>query len=79
MFDERFGDVRAVVDDSFVATVEIHRAPNNFFETDLIESLGEAYAALDDLVECRAIVLCSEGKHFCAGANLPGSGTMADP
>jgi 2-(1,2-epoxy-1,2-dihydrophenyl)acetyl-CoA isomerase len=75
MFDERFGDVRATVDDSFVATVEIHRPPNNFFETDVIESLGDAYAALDELVECRTILLCSEGKHFCAGANLSGSAT----
>jgi 2-(1,2-epoxy-1,2-dihydrophenyl)acetyl-CoA isomerase len=75
VFDERFGDVTAAVDDSFVATVEIHRPPENFFETDIIESLGDAYAALDDLVECRAILLCSEGKHFCAGANLSGSAT----
>ncbi len=75
MFDECFGDVSATVDDSFVATVEIHRPPNNFFETDVIESLGDAYAVLDALVECRAIVLCSEGKHFCAGANLSGSAT----
>ena len=75
MFDERFGDVSATVDDSYVATVEIHRGPNKFFETDVIESLGDAYAVLDELVECRAIVLCSEGKHFCAGANLSGSAT----
>ena len=75
MFDERFGDVSATVDDSYVATVEIHRAPNNFFETDVIESLGDAYAVLDELTECRAILLCSEGKHFCAGANLSASAT----
>ncbi len=75
MFDEQFGDVSATVDESFVATVEIHRPPNNFFETDVIESLGDAYAVLDELVECRAILLCSEGKHFCAGANLSGSVT----
>ncbi len=75
MFDERFGDVTATVDDSFVATVEIHRPPENFFETDVIDALGDAYAALDELVACRAILLCSEGKHFCAGANLSGSAT----
>ena len=29
--------------------------------------------ALDADPRCRAILLCSEGKHFCAGADLSGS------
>jgi enoyl-CoA hydratase/carnithine racemase len=53
-----------------VAVVEIHRPPNNFFDTALIKSLADAYERLDDEVECRAIVLCAEGKHFCAGADF---------
>jgi 2-(1,2-epoxy-1,2-dihydrophenyl)acetyl-CoA isomerase len=73
MVDERFGDVTVVLDDSFVATVEMHRPPANFFDMDVIEALGDAYAALDAEVDCRAILLCSEGKHFCAGANLSGN------
>jgi enoyl-CoA hydratase/carnithine racemase len=53
-----------------VATVEIHRPPNNFFDVALIQSLADTYAMLDDDPGCRAIVLCSEGKHFCAGADF---------
>lgn len=54
----------------YVATVEIHRPPNNFFDFDLIRAIADTYEGLDENVDCRAIVLCSEGKHFCAGANF---------
>lgn len=69
-----FGDVSVVIDEAtFVATVEIRRPPNNFFDVALIRSLAEAYESLDaDPAACRAIVLCSEGKHFCAGADFSG-------
>jgi enoyl-CoA hydratase/carnithine racemase len=53
-----------------VAMVEIHRPPNNFFDAALIKGIADAYERLDDNVECRAIVLCAEGKHFCAGADF---------
>ncbi|HET9891128.1 MAG TPA: enoyl-CoA hydratase/isomerase family protein [Mycobacterium sp.] len=53
-----------------VAMVEIHRPPNNYFDTALIERVADAYEQLDDDIECRAIVLCAEGKHFCAGADF---------
>ena len=69
---ERFGDVTVTLDDSFVATVEMHRPPENFFEVDVIRSLADAYEALDADPDCRAILLCAEGKHFCAGANIGG-------
>jgi len=55
-----------------VATVELCRPPNNFFDLDLIESLVVAVTALDGDPACRSIVLCSDGKHFCAGANFGG-------
>lgn len=70
---QRLGDVTVEIGDDFVAVVEIHRAPNNFFDADLINSLSEAYEQLDADPACRAIVLCSEGKHFCAGANFGAS------
>jgi len=53
-----------------VATLEIHRPPNNFFDFDLIREIADTYEKLDHDADCRAIVLCSEGKHFCAGANF---------
>ena len=56
--------------DRHVATVEIHRPPNNFFDYDLIHEIANVYERLDADPRCRAIVLCSEGRHFCAGADF---------
>jgi enoyl-CoA hydratase/carnithine racemase len=67
-----FGDVSVEVDDGFLATAEIHRPPNNYFDITLIQSLAAAFEALDTEPRCRAIILCSEGKNFCAGAQLAG-------
>src|SRR5947209_15946494 len=53
-----------------VATVELHRPPANYFDADLIAAIADAYERLDGDPACRAIVLCSEGRHFCAGAML---------
>jgi 2-(1,2-epoxy-1,2-dihydrophenyl)acetyl-CoA isomerase len=75
---ERFGDVTVSVDESFVATVEMHRPPENFFEVDVLRSLANAYDSLDADPSCRAILLCAEGKHFCAGANV-GGGRVVEP
>jgi len=66
-------DVTVEVGDDLVATVEIHRPPNNFFDVALVAALADAYEELQSGI-CRAIVLCSEGRHFCAGADLT-SGT----
>jgi enoyl-CoA hydratase/carnithine racemase len=65
-----YGDLHVTIADDRVATAEIRRPPNNYFDIALIDSLAEAFAALDDEPACRAIVLCSDGRHFCAGANF---------
>ena len=57
----------------YVATVEIQRPPHNFFDIDLINQIADTYEALDTLDSCRAIVLCAQGKNFCAGANFGAS------
>lgn len=67
----QFGDVSAEEGDDYVAEVEIHRPPNNFFDANLIRNLADAYEHLQ-AGSCRVIVLCSEGKHFCAGADFHG-------
>jgi len=54
----------------FVATIEIQRPPHNFFDIELIHQIGDALEALDDDPACRAVVLCAQGKAFCAGANF---------
>jgi enoyl-CoA hydratase/carnithine racemase len=73
-----YGDVSVHVADDFVATVELHRPPNNYFDLVLIRSLADALESLDAGHECRAIVLCSEGKHFCAGADFTGRRGLAE-
>jgi enoyl-CoA hydratase/carnithine racemase len=53
-----------------VAIVEMHRPPANFFDKALLHGLAEALLGLDENDDVRSVVLCSEGKHFCAGADL---------
>jgi enoyl-CoA hydratase/carnithine racemase len=69
-----FADVGVTLAEDFVANVEIRRPPNNHFDAALIASLADAFEALDEDPRCRTVVLCAEGKHFCAGANLGGPG-----
>src|SRR5947207_3345834 len=56
--------------DGLVATVEIRRAPHNFFDSALIAEIGEAFERLDADPACRTIVLAAEGRSFCAGADF---------
>jgi 2-(1,2-epoxy-1,2-dihydrophenyl)acetyl-CoA isomerase len=70
---QRFGDVTVEVGDDHVATVEMHRPPANFFDTALIRDLADAYHHVDTATDGWAIVLCSEGRHFCAGADFQGA------
>ena len=74
-----YGDVEVNVLDNYVAVCEIKRGPNNFFDQALIADLADAFTDIDNHPSARAIVLCSEGKHFCAGANFssPDRGTQA--
>jgi len=53
-----------------VMLVEFSRPPHNYFDGALIGAIADAYEQLERGGSCRAIVLCSEGKHFCAGANF---------
>lgn len=62
-------EVSVSVDDR-VATVEIRRPPHNFFDHALIRQLADIYEGLAASPDCRAVVLCSEGKNFCAGADF---------
>ncbi|WP_337185651.1 enoyl-CoA hydratase/isomerase family protein [Phenylobacterium sp.] len=55
--------------EGMVALVEFRRGPENFFDLGLISSLAEVYDDLGADPTCRAIVLASEGKAFCAGAS----------
>ncbi len=67
----------SVTRDGYVTTVEIQRPPANFFDHSLIRQIADAFDAADEDGDCRALVLASQGKHFCAGANF-GSGKDDD-
>jgi enoyl-CoA hydratase/carnithine racemase len=64
-----FKDI-AVEKTGHVALIEIRRPPNNFFNIELIQQIATALEALDEDIECRAVVLAAQGKAFCAGANF---------
>jgi len=55
-----------------VMLVEFSRPPHNHFDGALIGAIADAYEQLDRDGACRAIVLCSDGKNFCAGADFAG-------
>jgi enoyl-CoA hydratase/carnithine racemase len=59
--------------ETHVAVVEMHRPPHNYFDLDVLTLLAETLEGLADETRCRAVVLCSEGRNFCAGADLGGS------
>ena len=64
-----FGDVTVWVDATYVAEVEMHRPPANYFDADLLAGVVDA-VAWADAQGARAVVLCSEGRHFCAGLDF---------
>jgi enoyl-CoA hydratase/carnithine racemase len=64
----------AVSRDGIVATIEIRRGPNNFVDTDMVAEIADVLEEFDHTPEVRAVVLCSDGKHFCAGADFSSRG-----
>jgi 2-(1,2-epoxy-1,2-dihydrophenyl)acetyl-CoA isomerase len=70
-------DVSVEVCDDFVATVEMHRPPDNYIDVAVLAALADAYEQLERDSACRAIVLCSEGRHFSAGVAFAGPETAA--
>lgn len=65
------------IGDDYVATVELREPPNNHISVAMVDALIAAWGDLDADRRCRAIVLCSAGKHFCAGGDFrpEGGGT----
>jgi 2-(1,2-epoxy-1,2-dihydrophenyl)acetyl-CoA isomerase len=74
------GDLGVQIGSDFVTTIEIQRPPANFFDQALIGQLADTLEGLDADDRCRAVVLCAQGKHFCAGANFsaPAAPTAAE-
>jgi 2-(1,2-epoxy-1,2-dihydrophenyl)acetyl-CoA isomerase len=63
-------DITVDVRPDHVAVVEFHRGPENYFDEALITGLADVVGELDGDPRCRALVLASAGRHFCAGAQL---------
>jgi enoyl-CoA hydratase/carnithine racemase len=61
-----------------VATVEVHRPPHNYFDPELVAGLADVLASFDDDAAVRAVVLCTEGRNFCAGADLGPDSDLVD-
>jgi enoyl-CoA hydratase/carnithine racemase len=76
---DQYGEVGVNILEGYVAEVEIQRGPNNFFDHDLIRDLADCFADIDASPDIRAILLCSQGKHFCAGANFSAGARSSEP
>jgi enoyl-CoA hydratase/carnithine racemase len=72
-------DVR-ITNEGHVGIAEICRPPNNFFDKELIGELAAGFKGFASDVSIRSILLCAEGKNFCAGANFarPAAETVGD-
>ena len=55
---------------SYTTYIKITRPPHNFFDAPLISQIADILEEMDDDDKCRSIILHSEGKNFCAGANF---------
>jgi enoyl-CoA hydratase/carnithine racemase len=55
-----------------VGIVEVTRGPHNFFDEESLRDVGAALVEFDAEDDVRSVVLCAEGKNFCAGADLRG-------
>ncbi len=65
--------------DGPVAILTLRNRPNNHLGLGTILQLAEAFDAADSDPAIRAILLRSEGRVFCAGADLVNANPVADP
>ena len=64
--------------DGHVAIVTFARPPHNFVDLSTIEALVVALADVDSNADMRAIILRSEGRIFCAGADLVNANPVSE-
>src|ERR1700741_95223 len=64
-----FKDIGVTIE-GHVGQIEIQRPPHNYFDNALINQIADALEAFDRDLVCRAVVLCAQGKSFCAGADF---------
>ncbi len=59
--------------DAHVALIELTRPPHNFVNANVMRALADAFDDCDADDDCRAVVLASGLRTFCAGADFSGS------
>ncbi len=71
--------ISVALGDDHVAVVEFDNPPHNHFDMAMLAELADVYERLDGDRDgaCRAIVLCSTGRHFCAGADFGGGEVLS--
>jgi|SRR5579859_1053263 len=65
-----YGDHIKVQVHGHVAIITIDKPPHNHVSVELMRDLADALEAIDKAVDLRCSVLQSQGKNFCAGADL---------
>ncbi|GAB3705517.1 enoyl-CoA hydratase/isomerase family protein [Nocardiopsis oceani] len=65
--------------DGHVGVLEIRRPPHNHFDLEVLTELADTAEELAGSKGCRALVLCSEGKNFCAGVDFAAGGVGEQP
>jgi len=70
---QSFEHIAATVE-GLIGIIEVRRGPNNFVDTDMVGEIADVLEEWDRSIDPRAIVLCAEGKHFCAGADFGSRG-----
>lgn len=73
-----FADIGFTID-GHIATIEIQRPPHNYLDITLIDSIASALEFTDRETDVRAVMLCADGRSFCAGADLVRSGSDVPP
>ena len=73
------GDIQVSWPAEHVAQCELQKPPNNHFSIELLRDLADIYAELGSNHDCRALVLCAQGKHFCAGADFGATESGDEP
>ncbi|MBB3181612.1 enoyl-CoA hydratase/isomerase family protein [Variovorax sp. Sphag1AA] len=62
-----------------VAQLEMRLRPPGYIDESIVRALADSLEALDADDSCRAVVLCAQGKVFCAGADLSSAGAGQPP
>uniref|UniRef100_B0T3R1 Enoyl-CoA hydratase/isomerase n=1 Tax=Caulobacter sp. (strain K31) TaxID=366602 RepID=B0T3R1_CAUSK len=70
VFDSGEGDHVTLDRLGAVGLVKFSRPPGNYFSTSLLTAIADALEAADEDPDVRATTLASEGRNFCAGADL---------